>query len=80
VLAFHDYGPGSPGVVAALDRFLARHRHYRREALVGTLLVVRKLSESTGAEVTRWDRLRAALGTVFFRLRRSVRKRWPRRG
>ncbi len=75
VICFHDYRPDAPGVRLAVDRFLRRNPHYRREALVGSLLILRKTAPSTGREVTAFDRLFALALAPLLRLQRSLRKR-----
>ena len=77
VICFHDYRPDAPDVRLAVDRFLRRHRHYERESLTGSLLIVRKTGPSTGPEVGLLDRIYAALMAPLLRLQRSIRKRLP---
>ena len=77
-ICFHDYRPDAPGLRLAVDRFLRRNPHYTREALVGSLLIVRKTGPSSGREVGALDRLYALLLAPLLRLQRSVRKRLPR--
>ncbi len=79
VICLHDYRPDAPGVRLAVDRFLRRHPHYQREALVGSLLILRKTGPSTGPEVGALDRLYAILMAPLLRLQRSIRKRLPGR-
>jgi predicted O-methyltransferase YrrM len=75
VVCFHDYNDAHPGVMLAVNRFLAKHRNYRREALTGALLVVRKMECSLSPEVTRLDRAWAFVLAPALQLRGSLRKR-----
>ena len=78
-LCLHDYRPDAPGVRLAVDRFVRRNPHYQREALVDSLLIVRKTAPSTGAEIGWFDHLQAYLMAPLLRLQRSLRKRLPGR-
>lgn len=80
VVCFHDYNRNFPGVVLAVDRFLARYHNYRVVKQVESLLIVEKIAASTAKEIGAWDRLRARIINVFHQLRASVRKRKRRAG
>jgi predicted O-methyltransferase YrrM len=65
IVCLHDYHPDFPGVVEAVDRFLARYSNYQVLRRTETLLVLRKTALSPNAEISWWDRVRAhVLGTV----------------
>jgi len=72
VACLHDYGPAFPGVVRAVDRFLARHANYEPIARVGSLLALRKVTASRRPEVTLADRAWAALWSIRLRLARRA--------
>lgn len=76
-VCFHDYTPEFPGVVEAVDRFLAQHPNYAVMGHVERLLVVRKRAPSDRREIGGWDRLRARAIGVFRQLRASLVKRLP---
>ena len=78
VVCLHDYGGPHRGVTLAADRFLRRHPNYRREELVGCLLVLRKTAASTTPEIVARDHLWAALLAPWLQLQVSLAKRWRR--
>jgi len=80
VICFHDYNHDFPGVMLAVDRFLARYRNYRAVERVGSLLIVEKTAASTAGEIGAWDRLRARIINVSHQLQASARKRRRRAG
>jgi predicted O-methyltransferase YrrM len=69
VVCLHDYHPDFPGVVQSADRFLDLHPNYERMAQVGSLLTLRKVSESSRPEVSPGDHVWAALWSVALKLR-----------
>jgi predicted O-methyltransferase YrrM len=80
IICFHDYNQNFPGVVLAVDRFLACYRNYRVVEQVGSLLIVEKTAASTAMEIGTWDRLRARIINVSHQLQASARKRAPGAG
>lgn len=74
-VCFHDYAPRCPGVVRALDHFLASHANYRRESLADSLLVLEKTAASVAPEVGWTDLLWANLWSPWLQLQASLRKR-----
>jgi predicted O-methyltransferase YrrM len=80
VICFHDYNRNFPGVVLAVDRFLARYRNYRVAEQVEALLIVEKTAASTAKEIGAWDRLRARIINIFHQLQASAKKRKQRTG
>lgn len=65
IICLHDYHPDFPGVIEAVDRFLARYSNYQVVRQTETLLVLRKTALSPVAEIGWRDRVRAhVLGTV----------------
>lgn len=78
VVCLHDYGGPHRGVTLAVDRFLRRHPNYRREELVGCLLVLRKTAASATPEIVARDHLWAALLAPWLQLQVSIAKRWRR--
>ena len=65
IICLHDYHPDFPGVIEAVDRFLARYSNYQVARQTETLLVLRKTALSPVAEIGWRDRVRAhVLGTV----------------
>lgn len=75
VVCFHDYNRNFPGVVLAVDRFLACYRNYRVVEQVESLLIVEKTAASIAREIGAWDRLRARIINIFHQLQASARKR-----
>jgi predicted O-methyltransferase YrrM len=74
-VCFHDYAPRCPGVVRAVDHFLAGHVNYRRETLAGSLLVLEKTAASATPEVGWTDLLWANLWSPWLQLQASLSKR-----
>ncbi|MGB0579779.1 MAG: class I SAM-dependent methyltransferase [Limisphaerales bacterium] len=79
IACFHDYAPAFKGVRWPIDRFLRRNPHFEKVGLAGSLLCVRKTSESSGSEVTALDRLWASLCSPLLQWELSWRKRLNRR-
>lgn len=75
IVCFHDYNRNFPGVVLAVDRFLARYRNYRAVEQVESLLIVEKTAAGTAKEIGAWDRLHAKIVNIFHQLQASARKR-----
>lgn len=74
-VCFHDYAARCPGVMRAVDHFLAGHMNYRREMLAGSLLVLEKTTTSTAREIGWPDLLWANLWSPWLQLQASLRKR-----
>jgi predicted O-methyltransferase YrrM len=74
-VCFHDYDRNFPGVMLAVDRFLARYRNYRVVERVESLLIVEKTAASKAQEFGTWDRLRARIINVSHQMQASARKR-----
>lgn len=74
-VCFHDYAPRCPGVMRAVDQFLAGHDNYRRGTLAGSLLVLEKTAVSATPEVGWPDLLWANLWSPWLQLQASLRKR-----
>jgi predicted O-methyltransferase YrrM len=79
LVCLHDYTPRMPGVVRAVDRFLARHSNYQIDHRADTLLVIRKSAPSRTREVTTWDHVRAHAINTYHQLARGLTKRLRRR-
>jgi predicted O-methyltransferase YrrM len=75
IVCFHDYDRNFPGVMLAVDRFLARYRNYRVVERVESLLIVDKTAASKADEIGAWDRLRARIINVSHQMQASARKR-----
>jgi predicted O-methyltransferase YrrM len=75
LLCLHDYAPNMPGVIEAVDRFLARYPNYQIDHQAETLLIVRKTGPSHTQEITRWDHLRANAINTYHQLARGLAKR-----
>ncbi len=78
-LCMHDYAPKFPGVTQAADRFLSRYPNYSREALAGSLLILKKNAPSGRKEITRADIVSAEIRNFFQQIAVSLRKRLRRR-
>jgi predicted O-methyltransferase YrrM len=78
IICFHDYNRNFPGVMLAVDRFLARYRNYRAVEHVDSLLIVEKTAASSSKEISVWERLRARIINVLHKTRASARKRMRR--
>jgi len=79
VACIHDYNDRHEGVKLSVDRFLRKHPNYRREQLVGSLMILRKSGSSPSKEITFADRLWASALTPFLQLKINLRKRLARR-
>ena len=75
--AFHDYSERFPGVMLAVDTFLERHPEFEREALVGTLMFVRKTRETHRVAMPVWLIGWMTFRSLLMQWAKSVRKRWP---
>ena len=75
IICVHDYNLNQRGVMLAVDRFLRKHPNYHREALIGTLLVLRKQAASRSKEITRADGLWALALSPWLQLKKSLAKR-----
>jgi predicted O-methyltransferase YrrM len=80
IACFHDYNRNFPGVMLAVDRFLACYRNYRVVEQVESLLIVEKTSASAAQEIGAWDRLRARIINVSHQMQASAKKRKQRTG
>jgi hypothetical protein len=76
---FHDYGTRFKGVTWPVDRFLGRHPHFRRVELAGSLLCVRRETESDRREVGALDLVWANAWSLPLQWELSLRKRLGRR-
>lgn len=79
VVCMHDYNDKHKGVKWPADRLLRKHPNYRREKLVGNLLVLRKTAPSATPEISSGDERWAALLAPLLQLELSVSKRLRRR-
>lgn len=75
LVCLHDYNSRHKGVSWPVNRFLRRHRNYHREALMGSLIVLRKESPSLTAEIDRGDILWSMILSPWLQVERSLRKR-----
>jgi predicted O-methyltransferase YrrM len=75
IVCFHDYNRNFPGVMLAVERFLARYRNYRVVGQVEALLIVEKTAASVASEISAWDRLRARIINIYHQLQTSAKKR-----
>lgn len=78
IACFHDYKPAFRGVMKPIDRLLRRHPNYSRLGPAGSLLGIRKDSESARAEVNAADRLWSLLYSPLLQWELSLRKRLNR--
>jgi hypothetical protein len=79
LVLLHDYYQDRlKGVRLSARRLLARHPNYRQEALVGSLLVLRKTAPSQHPEVNGWEEARATLIGPVLQWERSFNKRFRR--
>ena len=79
LVLLHDYYQDRlKGVRLSAQRFLAQHSNYRREMLVGSLLVLRKTAPSSRMEINGWEELRATLISPVLQWERSLNKRLGR--
>jgi predicted O-methyltransferase YrrM len=69
IICLHDYSPRFLGVQMAVNHFLRRNRNYRRIALAGSLLVLRKEALAARREVTRVDELYASALHLLMKLK-----------
>jgi predicted O-methyltransferase YrrM len=75
IVCLHDYNRNFPGVMLAVERFLARYRNYRVVGQVEALLIVEKAAASAASEIGAWDRLRARIINIYHQLQTSAKKR-----
>jgi hypothetical protein len=75
LVCLHDYEPRFKGVVAALDRFLARHPNYEIVGREDRLAVLKKTARSPRIEISLWDRTRARMINFVHQIAASLRKR-----
>jgi predicted O-methyltransferase YrrM len=78
LVCVHDYEPNFKGVMAAVDRFLARHANYQIVDREERLIVIRKTDVSPRREISNWDLLRARLINVYHQFETAGRKRVAR--
>ena len=78
-VCLHDYGPKFAGVIWAVERFLRKHRNYKKISHNGTLVVLQKI-QSGKLEVSWVDVLAAALASRISTFRTSLKKRLGRVG
>src|SRR5947209_6011447 len=69
-VCLHDYSDKFPGVAWAVERFLQRNRHYRKVAVVSSLVVLQKQRASDRSEVTLVDRAAALAARLSISARR----------
>ncbi|HUJ78796.1 MAG TPA: class I SAM-dependent methyltransferase [Nitrospiria bacterium] len=74
-LCLHDYSEKTRGVIVAANRFLKKYPHYKKIALVGSLLVIQKTGDTSVPEVTWADHRYATMMSLSLQLRRSIEKR-----
>jgi len=79
VAAFHDYNHSFPGRKLAVDTFLARNPEFQREALVESLIFVRKTSETSRQVMPAWIIGWMTLRSLCMQWGASLRKRLPQR-
>lgn len=80
LICVHDYAPRQKGVMLAVNRFLRHYPNYKQEALVNSLLVLRKQAASRSKEISRADCLWALAVSPWLQLERSLAKRLGRSG
>jgi len=73
--AFHDYSGRFPGVMLAVDTFLARNPEFEREELEGTLMFVRKKSETDRKVMPKWVICWMTVRSLLMQWEKSLRKR-----
>jgi UDP-2,3-diacylglucosamine pyrophosphatase LpxH len=78
VACIHDYNDRHEGVKLSVDRFLRKYPNYRREQLVGSLMILRKSGPSLAKEVAFADSLWASAFAPFLQLKINLRKRLAR--
>jgi hypothetical protein len=77
VVCFHDYTPRMRGVWLAVNRFLARNRHYEVIGQADTLLAIRKRATGRKAEVDTFDEWYARAWHLPLQIERNW-QRWRR--
>ena len=75
LVCLHNYEPRFPGVMAAVDRFLARHRNYEMIGHENRLVVIRKGGQGNAREISRWDRIWAQGVNVIHQMKAGISKR-----
>ncbi|MEM6886454.1 MAG: class I SAM-dependent methyltransferase [Verrucomicrobiota bacterium] len=75
--AFHDYSERFPGVMLAVDTFLDRNPEFEREALVGTLMFVRKMRDTDHEVMPAWLMGWMTFRSLLMQWGKSLRKRLP---
>ncbi len=78
IICMHDYNPGQMGVMLAGARFPRHYPNYQREALVNSLLVLRKQVASRSKEISQTDYLWALAMSPWLQLKKSLAKRLGR--
>ncbi len=78
IVCLHDYADKFPGVVLAVDRFLASHPEYENIGSSGSLLALRKTRPSRHREVTPFDRLYSYALFLPLLVQRKLAKRQSR--
>ena len=79
IVCLHDYNDENKGVKWPADRLLKKNTNYRREQLINTLLVLRKVASSAAPEIAFGDKLWAALLSPVLQLKLSLSKRLRKR-
>ena len=75
VLAMHDYTEPNNHVRTAVDRFTRKHPNYQTIGQAGSLIVLRKTSQSKTKEISDGDQLLAVLTGIWLQAKTSWKKR-----
>jgi predicted O-methyltransferase YrrM len=75
ILCLHDYNSNQKGVMWSANRFMRKNTNYERIALVDSLLVLHKRSESKNPEINGNDRLWSELMAPILQWERNIKKR-----
>lgn len=78
LVCLHDYTPKFPGVMLAVDRFLARNANYEIAGQAESLLAIRKTAESNRPEVSLTDSAYGLVMSLPLAMERKLRK-WNQR-
>jgi predicted O-methyltransferase YrrM len=75
LLFMHDYSERMVGVVAAVDRFLAKYPNYKLIERVGHMIAIRKTAPSASPEINWFDRVWANFVNARHQFAASAAKR-----
>jgi hypothetical protein len=77
LLCMHDYNQNHKGVMWSAERLLRKFSNYQKEALVDSLIVIRKIAPSSKPEINMLDILWANLWSQVLQWERNLKKHLP---